>query len=324
MSYKMNGKKRKPIVLVIILTISLCINGSLTQAAARNDFLAAIRSVDSRFLAQERITNIEETEIGSPYGETKLVEFRRFETTLGYAIFIDGILVEFAEAPSPFDLFALGGDELFFYDFSGYCSISKENYELIKANQKHNIATLARNEGYQLRASSKTLTGVSPQLQGNYNCIICALSHIITYWRGHGYPALAYGLTFDNLMAALTNRYAVLYGSGAAFANDNVLGLAQSYASFVGAYFSGGANWNPNVSTVYNEIILNYPCMVGFAAGSSYSSTVGHMTMCYGYNYTGMYLYMNLADGHSTSMVTKLWSYYNDCVIVLHPYYFSE
>ena len=45
------------------------------------------------------------------------------------------------------------------------------------------------------------------------------------------------------------------------------------------------------------------------------------MTMCFGYYYSGTRLYVKLADGHSTSVVTKIWSTYNDCMISIRPYY---
>lgn len=63
--------------------------------------------------------------------------------------------------------------------------------------------------------------------------------------------------------------------------------------------------------------------MLGFAAGvGSYSETVGHMTMCYGYkkqNINGNAFYsVLLADGHESKGVYKVWnSKINDCIITL-------
>ena len=37
--------------------------------------------------------------------------------------------------------------------------------------------------------------------------------------------------------------------------------------------------------------------------------------------YSGTRLYVKLADGHSTSIVTKVWSTYNDCMISIRPHY---
>ncbi len=62
------------------------------------------------------------------------------------------------------------------------------------------------------------------------------------------------------------------------------------------------------------EIDNGRPCMVGFAAGSDYSPSVGHMTMCYGYFIYSTQKYATVADG-TTGYVSKLWTTYNDCVI---------
>lgn len=84
--------------------------------------------------------------------------------------------------------------------------------------------------------------------------------------------------------------------------------------------FNASTVWTNSSATMVNEIDHGYPYMVGFAAGSSYSQTVGHMTMCFGYYYSGTTIYIVLADGHSDSSVMKIWSSYNDCTIKLRPY----
>jgi hypothetical protein len=61
--------------------------------------------------------------------------------------------------------------------------------------------------------------------------------------------------------------------------------------------------------------------MVDFAAApGSYSESVGHMTMGCGYIMQNSNTYLlALADGHSSSIVYKLWSsVYNDCIITVN------
>lgn len=58
---------------------------------------------------------------------------------------------------------------------------------------------------------------------------------------------------------------------------------------------------------------------VWVAPGSSYSSVDGHMTLCVGAaTLVVENNYINLIDGHSTSIVTKLWdSEINDYINVI-------
>lgn len=71
-----------------------------------------------------------------------------------------------------------------------------------------------------------------------------------------------------------------------------------------------------NVMPRYNPNIQGgnciRPCLLGFAAGSSYSDTVGHMTVCVGTRTANSVNYCKVMDGHSTSVVEKQWSSYND------------
>lgn len=74
--------------------------------------------------------------------------------------------------------------------------------------------------------------------------------------------------------------------------------------------------WELTILLAYVIII-----MVGFAAApGSYSESVGHMTMGCGYIMQNSNTYLlALADGHSSSIVYKLWSsVYNDCIITVN------
>ena len=103
------------------------------------------------------------------------------------------------------------------------------------------------------------------------------------------------------------------------YANNSVLSVAQSYGSSHGLItFTGGAVWNPNFQLVVGEIDAGYPCLVGFKSPNPFYGS--HMTACHGYNYyasTGNF-YVVIADGVSTSAVSRIWdTSYNDCVTKL-------
>jgi hypothetical protein len=261
----------------------------------------------------------EEVVLESPLGNTKLINYYVFDNAVGYAVLVDNCVVEFAEKPSPYYLFDYySNNTVYYYDFANYGIVSagdvicfdSEGYIIDFDSVAQNI-----NDNVSLMG---TLPGVTPQLQGSYNCVATALSNIIWYWGNHGRSSLIAGRTFVNVKDDITTHF-VNYGSG--FANDVVINIANVYGSYVSptVSFSGGAVWNNSSATLTNDIDSGYPCMLGFKAGSSYSSTSGHMTMCFGYYYSGGSLYVVLADGHSNSSVTKVWSTYNDCTIRVRP-----
>lgn len=79
--------------------------------------------------------------------------------------------------------------------------------------------------------------------------------------------------------------------------------------------------WNPTVDAVCEEIDSNRPVMLGFAAGSYFSQTEGHMTMCYGYQTINGDIYSYLASGWYTYGIYVVWdSSINDCMITVQLY----
>ncbi len=166
------------------------------------------------------------------------------------------------------------------------------------------------------------LPDVNPQLQGNSNCIVAAVANVMYYWSEHGYPTLKYNGTYAQTKNKIDSLFKSISGfdDGRAYQNNLVPQVVQQYGSTTGNNISGYVNWSPTTNTVAYEIDYFGPCLVGFAAGSSYSETVGHMTMCCGYYFISSSQFMlALADGWSSSIVYKQWdSNYNDCVIYIH------
>ena len=306
--------------LVLLLSIILCIVSvnvyARSETGKRVDwYLEKIREVDNSFLQNVKAPTCNVFPIVAPWGAGELVCITEDEVSLGYAIFINGILNEFSLSPSPYTSIALSSDNMYYYDFANYSTISKaEADNLIRASKKHSQNIYRIPEGTRSYINTqKTLTNVYPQLQGSSKCLVAALSNVMWYWGSHGYSALTSGMTFESVKTSINTLFNGYY------ANSSVLSVASSYAtSKCGHYFTGGANWSPTPETPCGEIYANYPCMVGFAPGSSYSTEAGHMTMCFGYVFTDQYLFLKLADGWSTSTVIKIWSIYNDCVIALH------
>ncbi len=126
-------------------------------------------------------------------------------------------------------------------------------------------------------------------------------------WK-NGYSSLISGKTFSDVKSSV-DTIMVNYGG---YKNANIPSTLQSY--MLGRYKSATNVSSPAFSTLKSEIDNDYPCLLGFAAGSSYSSTVGHMTLCVGYVKISSDYYSCVVDGHSSSTVTKVWTKYNDFI----------
>ena len=163
-----------------------------------------------------------------------------------------------------------------------------------------------------------TLVGgtISPQLQGNYNCIACAISNLIWYYGHNGYSSL---IQYHNTFSSVINTVTVIMNSLGGFTNANIPATLSSYMGAL--LYSATNDWSPSTSKMVTEINANRPFLLGFAAGSlvfSYSTTEGHMTMCVGYAQLGLMYYPVVVDGHSTETVTRMWSDYNDFMCKIH------
>lgn len=305
---------RRGCILIVFLLIILSVTSVNAKATECGKYLSSVRRIDPHYLDNYENLNEELIPLVSPYGDTVLINFVD-SSIRGYAIFSNDVLLEFSQGASPYETIECSSDESYYYDFTSYSTVP---FERVKGISYYSFDFQSGQKGDKSGVlQSKILSGVTPKLQGNSNCIAAAIANTIWYWKTHGYPALTTGLSFNSVKSIIHNMFYDV------FTNNKALGIADSYAGTHGGYsFLGGAKWNPSFSYVRNEIDSGNPCLVGFAPGAgSYSTVDGHMTMCFGYYiYGGTEYYVVLADGHSSTQVTKRWSSLNDCVIRLRIY----
>lgn len=258
--------------------------------------------------------NINKTSLYNLEGEScyTLFEFLNNNKYSGYLIWDNNseIVLELSKGDSAYNSFNLKNDE---YDIDYIWIYQEGNYavktvaSIVWFDESGDIYATS-NVGKALRV---VLPGVYPQLQKDKNCIVAAVANLLYYWSGHGYSALNYASSFEAIKSQVNALFNGVY------ANNSVPDVMKSYCGSVGYKVTSTVNWNPNINLMISEISNNRPCLLGFAAGSPYSDIEGHMTMCCGYKYTAGVYYSALADGHSSSIVYKVWSNtYNDCIIV--------
>lgn len=307
------------LTIAAVLIICCCHYEVFANTTVLSSYLEKIRTIDEEFLIASPIDSCEVQSLSTPWGYAQLVNFIADNLPIGYAIILEDTVLEFSSHASPFYNLEKTSSEIYYYDFSCYSVITEEEAGQLSAARlplENNSDTSMNLRFNPSQNHSGVISGFPHyvQLSGD-NCIATALSNVLWYWSLNGYSSLSSGCTsfytMQDSIQNLFNNY---------FANNAVLSVANSYGSTHGAVsFTGGANWNPLITTVYLEILAGYPCLVGFAAGSVYSPLVGHMTACYGFNYVGstQSFYMLLADGHYSYQVSRLWTSYNDCVIKL-------
>ena len=166
--------------------------------------------------------------------------------------------------------------------------------------------------------------GVSPRLQGDFNCVVTAASNVIWYYGNNGHQSLIKNYSFYDVKMSMTNCYKY---NGEIGINDvtpkaievyiYAKGLSDAYSSSVNLYWYQNATKELMISEV-NE---GKPMMLGFKAGSVYSDSAGHMTMCYGYQVTGGNTYAYVASGHQAYGTFVKWDdTINDCIITIRIY----
>ena len=262
----------------------------------------------------------------SPVGEIVLLtEFINASISYGYAITADEQIIEYACCPSPYYLFVEENDlsdniyNSAYYDYANY-GISNH-----KIDSEGMICEI-KNNGFDngISVCNITIPGVTPKLQNSSNCIVTALANLMWYWGGNNFSKLRPD-SFKNLKSTLQELFLGYQG----YTNNSVPYIAQQYVQSRSSSYrcNSSVYWkvkNDVLAKLRTEINAGYPCLLGYMAhaNSPYSATSGHMTMCYGYYISDSITYVRLADGHSSSMVVRVWNAtYNDCVIKVRPYY---
>lgn len=150
-----------------------------------------------------------------------------------------------------------------------------------------------------------------PNEQGNSNCIVAAISNLMWHYGKNGYSSLINGMTFDGVKNKVDN----LINAEGGYQNKNIPNTIKKYVKNKSSYSVSVTNkWNPTFNNVKTET-NNRPCLLGFAAGKgSYSTSVGHMTVCVGTRTANKINYVKVMDGWSTSITEKKWGTYNDFI----------
>ncbi len=128
------------------------------------------------------------------------------------------------------------------------------------------------------------------------------------HWSINGYSSLASGMTFVEVEEQVDG---IITAEGG-YANSNIPATIEKYVKAKSTYSVSVTNKpNPTFSNVKTEV-ASRPCLLGFAAGSPYSDTVGHMTVCVGTRTVSSTNYVSVMDGWETYVVEKAWGSYND------------
>ena len=160
--------------------------------------------------------------------------------------------------------------------------------------------------------------------QGDRNCIACAMAHALVYYKNNGYSDIC-SVTSQSSFNTLVDKMQDYLNAAGGYANNNIAAAFLKYCMYelnlkgINYIVTADGTWNPQYSQVSGAIAAGKPVMVGFAAGSDYSKEYGHMTLCVGAaTLAPKESYLNLIDGHSGSIVTKLWnSSINDYINVI-------
>ncbi len=167
------------------------------------------------------------------------------------------------------------------------------------------------------------LGGLSPQLQGTSNCIVAAASNVMWYYSHNGYSFL----TGTNTWATVKSMMAYCYSSAGGNTNNNSPTAISQYVYINGPTHSVSVsvNWYPDVDLLLDEIDAGRPMMLGYAAGSPFSQTLGHMTMACGYQWMNYNWYAYVVTGYSTGPSFYVWDdNINDCIITVKMNYYKN
>ena len=305
---------KRRIALLVAMVVFAASFTALADNREKETLVDIAREICPGFLGSQTYETTTH-DLVTPFGEGILTVFTNARgEEIGYIIFVDGVILELAESPSPYEDVEPEKGERLYYQPGVHSKVDADEAAKVLASPQSIESQTEENAVPPMTRGYKILSNVTCNYQGSYNCVAAALSNVIWYWGGHGYSSLTSGMSFSDVADDIT---AIFNGS---FANNSVLSVANTYAGMYTSsnYFTGGATWSPYFYDAYSEIDAGYPCMVGFASGNTAYDGEAHMTMCFGYqNYNSTYYYVYLADGHHTYGYYQLWTSYNDCVIKL-------
>lgn len=220
---------------------------------------------------------------------------------IGYLIYdlnADSV-VEFSIGDSPYDLIDKNACLTYTYIYNNAWPECYVNEAYYSVNYDGSLEYLW---------SENAIMSYDPHLQNNDNCIVCAISNILWYHGQNGHPNLISGATFTQVK----NRVKSIMNGLGGYTNNNIPGTINSYVNTYTSYSVSVYNhWSPTFSNVSSEVAAR-PCLLGFAAGSPYSATQGHMTVCVNAMTQMGHKLVGLMDGHHTYIVYKEWGSYND------------
>lgn len=322
-------------LLFLILGCVLCFSTKVTAEYQENskiqDFIKEVSNIENGEFFEWKNANISKQDFLTE--ETKKDSFSLYyvnndDEYLGYFIWDDknNHIAEYSKEKTPYEKFASLNNLL----ISGIkCKYSYANYSIEYDDQiiyidesgfaYENI--LKDNAKKETMLYTTVLPGVTPQLQGKHICTAAAVSNLLWYYGQHGYGDLISGISFEKMkdeITALFNSSELFSIPG--FRNVNIPKVIYTYVKRKNRYYSSVSNVikSPTINNVIAQIDMSRPCLVGFKAGSTYSKTQGHMTACFGYQYIGGVYQVVLADGHSSKLVYKTWTKYNDYVITVN------
>ena len=306
-------KKIKSIIVSVVLILIFILNNTMPIKAQENpihEIISTIIKSDSCYSIWNDCIICLDKELKSNTSNKYYYLYKLYYENdyKGYLIAdSSNVLWEFSMSETPYDLaikkYFLNNIKCY-YDYGNYSIFYNNNMIFIdeggskivlnKTDFNYNII-----DGY---ISGK----IKPQLQYDNNCIVTAMSNLIWYYGNNDYPDLIKSKSFAKLEKELDKEICREGG----YSNKNIPNVLAKYLK---SYYSWASNdWNPYWSKVKSEIDGNHPFLLGFAAGSDYSKSVGHMTLCVGYLKISSDNYVCLADGHSEKIITKKWSKYND------------
>lgn len=260
--------------------------------------------------------------------EFELYVYRVNSMKTGYVIYRieDGTIVESSQTNIiPYN-YKLDENIKFIYGYYLY-GIMLDNGVIAFRDNENYSKYFDLNINYSITRLSLPSADMEIYLQGSKNCIACAMAHALVYYKNNGYSSICSvtGQTsFNNLMDKMESYLNDVGG----YANNNIAGAFARYCNYelnFSCNVIANGTWNPQYSQVSEAITAGKPVMVGFAPaadGSSYSKVFGHMTLCVG---TATLVvetnYLELIDGHSASIVTRIWnSTINDYINIISIY----